>query len=394
MKKIEIKSLNAVRLVFCFWVVIIHYYNIYFFQRYFSEGIVKNIFEEFIALGFFPVSFFFTLSGFLISYNYCEKNKNLNLYTFIRNRLKKLYPLVFMSVIVEFILICVYAMFKVSHFKPLSIYSLVTSCLLVRNGWFHEVGYNAYGSGTWFINVLFLCYIIWFVISTKLDYKKYVILCLSIVAIGYFFMQKNIGFPFLYHNSCRGYISFFAGCILYEVYSRLKEKQGVWLARILLVCNVLILFLWFYKRECVRSGYLVFSLFVVPSIILMAIYIKPFVKVLNFSVCNKASKYTMSIYLTHTLVFETIILLDQVNNWNIDFSKMHVIVILFSIVIIFSIFVSKYVEKKLALLFEEILMKIENRWKCLVKIQENKHKKIYNERDVILCPRKNSIKSS
>lgn len=361
MKKAQIKQFNVLRIIFCIWVVLEHYYNSYFFQKYFSEGIIKEGLEAFHELGYVPVSFFFTLSGFLIAYNYYDKSKKLNLITFIKKRVGKIYPLVFFSVLSEFVIICMYKILGVSHFKPLSFFSLIASSLLIRNGWFHEVGYNAYGSGTWYINVLVLCYIIWFIISKRFNHKYYTLLCSGMLLIGYIFYNINKGIPFLYQSSSRGYISFFIGCLLYELYLVLDAQKGKIIKIILIGIDILIMFLWVHRREYIGNEYMVFSIFVVPSIIFIMLYAESTKKILGWKIFEIFAKYTMSIYLTHTLIFEVYILLDQVNKWGIDFSEWQSIVFVLLSAFAFGIFIYKFVESKFTFYFESVLAKIEKR---------------------------------
>lgn len=361
MKKAQIKQFNVLRIIFCVWVVLEHYYNSYFFQEYFSKGIMKEGLEALHELGYVPVSFFFSLSGFLIAYNYYDKSKCIDLITFLKKRLGKIYPLVLFSVLSEFLIIATYRILGVAHFKPLSFYSFIASSLLIRNGWFHEVGYNAYGSGTWYINVLVLCYIIWFLISKKFNHKYYVLSCLWMVLIGCFFYNINKGIPFLYQSSSRGYISFFMGCLLYELYLILDNSKGKVIKIILISVEILIVFLWIYKREYMSNEYLIFSIIAVPSVIFIILYGELTRKMLKWRIFEIFAKYTMSIYLTHTLIFEIYILLDQIFKWEIDFGECKTVAVVLVSAFVFGIYIHTFIESKLTVCFDNVLSKTKKR---------------------------------
>ena len=64
---------------------------------HFMEIAISDYNNNFIAHGYLAVDFFFCLSGFVIAYAYDSRIKILGLKSFIKLRLMRLYPLVFVG---------------------------------------------------------------------------------------------------------------------------------------------------------------------------------------------------------------------------------------------------------------------------------------------------------
>ena len=90
----NIRLLTGIRFFAAFHVVL--YHNFYLLN--FKEGEVPQWIENFISKGEAAVSFFFILSGFILSYVYADKlESKQQVKKFYFNRIAKLYPLYFLA---------------------------------------------------------------------------------------------------------------------------------------------------------------------------------------------------------------------------------------------------------------------------------------------------------
>lgn len=92
-----IKPLTSLRFFFAFFVFLSHLSYLKENKNY------KDLFETFFSEGFLGVSFFFILSGFILSLNYRDKfiNKKITLKKFYIARFARIYPLHFITMIVS-----------------------------------------------------------------------------------------------------------------------------------------------------------------------------------------------------------------------------------------------------------------------------------------------------
>ena len=106
---------------------------------------------------------FFWISGFLIARNYSDRIKDYSMYSFLRKRLKRLYPITFMSVTIG-VLVSALDNVLIGQRATALIETkmLLVNYLLIQNNWFFKTSYTAYGSGTWYISVLLFCYIYYY----------------------------------------------------------------------------------------------------------------------------------------------------------------------------------------------------------------------------------------
>ena len=312
MNKPRIEQFNFWRVFFCIIIVFHHYDN------YYSICPISNVLGNICYAGRLGVEFFFMLSGFLISYNYYDNIKQMSIVSFLKRRLSNLYPMLLFAMLLNIILKVVDYILHIPTNDPLTLYSIITSALLIHSGWFY---YNEFSSMTnWFSNVLVLCYIIWFCFSKKSNRKKYVMLCILMVSIGYSCLYRYLDIPFLYSNSCRGYLSFFIGCLLYEIYNEINEHMGIIVSRVLAFINIFVLLLILYYPNLLGDYVMVFTIFSCPIIIFSSLYLKSLMKITQLKIFKRMAKYSMCIFLTHQFVLSMINRINTKLEICIDFS--------------------------------------------------------------------------
>lgn len=163
-------------------------------------------------------SMFFILSGFLLSAGYRHRiqEHTISFRDFLMRRLKKLYPMYLLSnaaaLLVELLRYGVSA---------INIKKIVFTALLIG---------GPYNAPTWFLFVLFACYIVFFAICYHAkNPTQYLCGIVAAMAVGYTLLGAELDMLFLRASYGIGYMNFFLGCVLAEVYPLLSEKQHRWL---------------------------------------------------------------------------------------------------------------------------------------------------------------------
>lgn len=329
MENRRLSQFDFLRIVFCITVVLFHMYCF--------VPIPDSVILGFVSkYGYLGVEMFFMLSGFCVSMRYKSRMRDLGIKNFMVGRLRKIYPLTAFSIIVGFCLLYPYAKLECGGgIKPLSFDYLLSSILLIQNGWLVEFGFNAYGSGTWFIEVLILVYLLWAIIAKKTYNKqgRYTALCLGMVIIGFSFFYRSYDVPFLSHLSCRGYMSFFIGCLLFELFNIVDGKTGRKIAFWYNIISLVVIVFCIMDNSLIGNLYVFFSFIVFPSIILLFVYNPVIVRFLNKESFSKAAKYTMSVYLTHALVLYAVKIIDAVLGAKINFEKWTIYISLLVVIV-------------------------------------------------------------
>ncbi len=136
-----IKNLQALRFVFCMLIFVFHFTGMLHTSVLFTYG------------GDAGVAFFFMLSGFVLSLSSGSKVENgtLQWRSFILSRLRKLYPLHLLS-----LLVCIaFSLYVGESFRPLSF----VAQLFMLQSWTMSESCIIYGNAvSWFLCPLFLCY--------------------------------------------------------------------------------------------------------------------------------------------------------------------------------------------------------------------------------------------
>ena len=155
---------------------------------------------------------FFWISGFLIARNYSDRIKDYSMYSFLRKRLKRLYPITFMSVTIG-VLVSALDNVLIGQRATALIETkmLLVNYLLIQNNWFFKTSYTAYGSGTWYISVLLFCYIYYYLTNKIKNIDIRILVWLILMFMGFL----NVEIPVMWHSG--GICSFFGGVLLYEL---------------------------------------------------------------------------------------------------------------------------------------------------------------------------------
>ena len=269
---------------------------------------VNSIFHHSpFATGLF-VSFFFTLSGFVISLNYFDKiNNKKDLVYFVKKRFLRLYPLHFLFLFI-FILIEILKLFLEVNFnlipnnRAFSIndgFSLINQVFLTQS----LMNYHSFNTPSWSISVELFCYIFFCLIIFKFK-KKSIKIFLFFVIIFIFFLQDHFGFDKGYKSITSGLFCFLIGLIFSNLYRFIVNKNYV-------IKKKLIYFL-FYSNFFlilvllnIKDNFLIYP-FLFSFLILLSCFIEKDSLTFKFFF-NRFSTYlgkiSYSIYLSHLFIF-------------------------------------------------------------------------------------------
>lgn len=305
MQKTYYKSLIGLRGIFILMVVLFHI-------QVTLDNALPNMLEFVYTYGGYMGNyFFFMLSGFLIAHSYKNSiiSSGIDLLSFLKKRLVKLYPLYITSNALALLI-------KI-HFNGWSgsvrLSDLIKVTFLTTTGWIDD-GYP-YNEPCWFVSVLFLCYIIvYFVFKLSQQHKDlYFLLLLLLPLWGYYLENAWLAVPFCYNHNGEGFLNFFIGVSLYEIISACEKN----VKKIKIVAIIISMFL---LLLCFRFGFeiicddprLLFTFVICPFSIFFAICEKTCNSILCLKPFQWIGKISISIFFFHSPLL-TIFALNKVH---------------------------------------------------------------------------------
>ena len=218
----RIGSLDFIKFIASVLIVFHHFQGDYAYEKRLITFSGGNFYYGFV------VEVFFLISGILVSMKN-EKNSELSYGSFLKNRILRLFPMTTYSTLVYIVFVIVFkACFDIWYCcEPLSPIAVLRSLLLVYCGGalvYKNVEPNCI---LWYVCVLMLCYAIYWIIlfiQKKLKINaRYLFTFMVFLGIG--IISYSIELPFLNFCSARGYMSFFFGVELVDIYTMIKNKK-------------------------------------------------------------------------------------------------------------------------------------------------------------------------
>jgi len=306
------------------FIVVFHYFCVFYgadASKISYSEVIRNLFQY----SQYCVELFFMLSGFLMAYNYKEKIQEYGIIEFVKKKIESLIlPLIIANVWSLINNILVQVLVQKTTQITVNIWNLLISIVPIHNGWIESqkiIGLPTNGT-MWFIDVLILCYIIYYIIGrfTRSN-DLYMIWCLIMTCLGYACITYNWEMPFLYYEDGRGYAPFFFGTLLYEIYSRTKEKIGRSLAIGLLIFSIcgLIIRICVGLENAYGDFYKYFIFVLCPTFIMSALYVEPIKRWLSMKAFIYLGTISMGVYFVHDALFRSINLLNTLGGNCIEF---------------------------------------------------------------------------
>jgi peptidoglycan/LPS O-acetylase OafA/YrhL len=251
----------------------------------------------FFEKGFYAVNFFFILSGFVISYNYADRIKNLSdLIQFQIKRFYRLYPVhLFVLGLILLIQTAKYLVIEYTDYSygseafgsRYTIKDFFANLLLVHSI-FNFSYWLSWNPASWSISTEFYTYIIFALIFLLFKNYKFILILIFVILFSSIFIDKYNYFSLTDYNSLFNGVffqclfNFGNGCVVYFVFSRIKFFFNDLLSISVLIFIFVIYY--FYNKFFYQYNFLVFSLIILifsklnrSSYVYRIINIKPLV---------------------------------------------------------------------------------------------------------------------
>ena len=320
----SLRGLAAIGVAF-FW----HYkhFNFAYFDANPGTLPLYSIFYWFYTYGWNLVDFFFVLSGFIFMHVYSKKitENRISENVFFVLRMSRLYPL---HVITLFVVAFIqyFRFFTGRGFFQCDIndlYHLILNLLFIQGGFFEDG--LSFNGPSWSLSCEIIAYILFFYVLKK--FKKPLPVFVLFVFIGMGILQKQLNFPLFNASIAKMLIGFFTGCLTFVLNIKILKMQN---RKKNLLFSVLLILSVFIGLMIYKAGFIkifghwdrVMPLLVYPLLILSAINVFYFNKILSLKPFTYMGDLSYSIYLLHfpvQLVLVTFLpmtgLVPDYNSW-------------------------------------------------------------------------------
>lgn len=294
-----IKSFQGLRVIAMLFIFFFHF-------KIYGQGVESNIYNKLFSDGYFAVTFFFVLSGFL-TFKQLKNNKfslsTRESFRYMLNKIKKLYPTYAIMIIIVFIINVTQE--KIFRWILLSI----PSFMLIQSFIPTSIVYFSFNGVGWYISVLAFCYLLSYTFMSKINNKNILrsIFIVYVFQITCVFLGRNIAINqwLFYINPLFRSLDFFQGMLLAAFINEHKDikLKNVSFVEIMLVIIFIIkyLFLSKYIPQAFKWG--VYYLPIILLIIAIFYYEKGIVsKFLGNKLFLKISKFSFEFYMVHQFV--------------------------------------------------------------------------------------------
>ncbi len=332
-KGIYFKNLDALRAIAAFAVIFFHisFWFTYPPTRFYD--FLKFVFSFGGDGGSLGVTFFFILSGFLITFlmfEEQEQNNHLNVRLFYLRRVLRIWPLYYSTIIVGFFIYPYIAnLLRHAYIENASLF-----LYLIFGVNFDHIyhGYPTVGilGVQWSVAIEEQFYLVWPIIFYFFNRKNYFpLLLVAIIVIselffirtkvwevGYYHLVSN--FRFLGFGALLAYISFFKKSWLEKFMDLISKRFNF----VIYFTGVLLIL--FQHKLSVSFNYFKYLYHILPFLFFGYIIMeqnfskKSFLKLGKFRILNKLGKISYGLYLTHMIAIYIVLNIPQIsveNSW-------------------------------------------------------------------------------
>lgn len=355
----RIASLDGLKGILALMVCVHHYGNVCIDYGYQFPDIIP---ESIYVYGYLSVEFFFMLSGFLMALNHCENRNDENFITYIKNRMRNIYPpYVFAFLLLAILLvgrhIYSYITGIVLTDQHYDVWHIILTLTLTSTGWIENT-FNPYVGNGWFICVLFLCYISFYFarIVRQKNIALFQGICVILAMLGHIGINQSSYLPFLNFSAGRGILSFWGGVLLYEIYTTLSQRKISIITYInfFVVLVIMLLGRTFGFDKVMGDPQKVCMFYVFPIILLAALQIRWCKGILSSIPFWALGKISFAIYLVHPIIWSFIYDIEKITENHYDLSDSGILMLGIIIVLIVSIVWHILIEKRFTYWFGNI----------------------------------------
>jgi len=342
-----IKPLTSIRFFFALMVFMTHVGIL--FQ---ADANLKHLYENVFSEGFMGVSFFFILSGFILSLNYKEDSQ-LKSYKriFILKRILRIYPLH----IITLIFMLPFSFPGIWTLKSLSfwIIKLMVQVLLLQSFIPLESVFYSFNGPSWSLSDEMFFYILFpfllNIYSLNQKWIKFLLPLMVFFIIGLSFIPEKWHLAIVYVQPPVRIMDFILGILLYQFYKVENIKIKRWilsrkLATIMEIGVIILFVLFFAFHYWVPLVYRYSIYYWIPGSLLIFVFSLnqgAISKILSQKIFEKLGEISFSFYLVHGVVLEYF--LFQPRNHFIK-NDMGMVLGLFFITLFISFPLYKYIE--------------------------------------------------
>ena len=332
---------------FCAILIVLHHYQMVF--GFWLEGRL-NFNNGYFYFGLM-VELFFIISG-ILSENSFYRSPLSSFTSFFSKKYMRFFPMCFITVTIYTLLQWIGVSLNGAFFleQPVSIWYYITSSLLISTGWgTTELGTLA-NSPIWYINILLICYICHFFIKKIASHFNVSVIPFYIfmIILGINLHPCELKIAFLNYDCATGYITYFIGCLLFQLVSRYKNFMRNISVIVSLIILLLIIFffnspLWSVFRGS-QQYFMIFAIY--PWFVTLLMTISPINKLCDNHIIKFLGNCSFEMYLWHFPLLSLLSIIITKFNIFINFGYKSMLIFVIS-TFIFSAIIVKIVEKPL-----------------------------------------------
>lgn len=338
-----IKPLTSLRFFFAFFVFLSHI-SFVKSNNVIYNWLQRNVFFE----GYMGVSFFFILSGFVLSYSYKEKflNKKITRKDFYTARFARIYPLHFLTLIISIPIIY--------PKESIDVLNLIANVLLLQSFSFDDYHFFSLNPPAWSISDEMLFYLLFpfiIILFQKIKIIKTLFYSLIPIAlvISILFTHSQDHKNIFYVNPWIRCFDFILGIILFDIYQNKKQTISFLTykkATIFEICTLLIFIIFFAFHNYIQRGFRFSIYYWIPMCFIIFTFAMNkgfFSKLLSNSKLVFLGEISFSFYMIHFLIIAIGIKIK--NKYLADFNDIILSLICFLTTIALSYIAYIYFEK-------------------------------------------------
>lgn len=275
-----------------------------------NDGMFNALHQNFFKEGFIGVSFFFILSGFVLSHSYKErfKNKQLSFGKYFLARVARIYPMHLLTLLIALPLSMQFADDAWWYFK------LLLNAVLLHGFTPSDGYYFTFNSVSWSLSgemFFYLCFPVLLILLSKKVFRIGIPVVYIILIIGGVLLTRSVFHHALFYvNPLMRTADFAIGMLLYRLYE--QRKDAGWLthrrnASMAEAGSLVLLGVFIYFHQYVPIGYRYSVYYWLPMI--AVIYSFSFSRgvlsgVLSHKVLVYLGEISFGMYMIHVLVFK------------------------------------------------------------------------------------------
>ena len=346
-----IKPLTSIRMLFAVFVFLSHLSFLDNSNTY--SKMFNNIFSE----GFLGVSFFFILSGFILTYNYDSRfsKKSISKKSFYIARFARIYPMHFVTMIIAFIL---------SFIVGNNDNYLLQNSLLIQSFYNNKDIFFSLNAPSWSISDEMFFYMVFpFILFFNINIRVFILLILTAVILYLnIYLDYDSQHYWLYISPIFRFADFLLGVILYSIYKYTRVKFKNINGTILEVLSTFVFILFFAYHNYLDISYRYSIYYWLPMfLIILAFAVSGssekegfFSKILCNNYLVWLGEISFCFYLLHLIVIRVISFIMNKIFTDIDLIILSLICLI--VTLIASAFAYKFIEKPLNYKIKEYLL--------------------------------------